>query len=84
MNNTPTLMQSEEKEAPWNEKTKLVDVDISVSMSAHYQVEVPEDFDETDNIALEEVVKEQIYLPQDLIDDKILSDKWIVDEFCVL
>ena len=64
--------------------TKLIDVDISVSMSAHYQVEVPEDFDETDNIVLEEVVKKQIYLPQDLINDNILSDKWTIDEFCVL
>jgi hypothetical protein len=29
MNNTPTLMQSEEKIAPWNRKSKMITVNIS-------------------------------------------------------
>ena len=81
-NNTPTLMQSEEKEAPWNEKIKTISVDISVSLSNTVEIEVPEDFDESDNKTLERIVMEQVYLPQDVIATGQLRG-WIIDEFCV-
>lgn len=81
--NTPTLTQSEEQIAPWNEKTKTIWVDISVSMSNHCQVEIPIDADETDNLVLEKAVLDQICLPQEQIGIS-LSRNWIVDEFCVV
>lgn len=83
MNNTPTLMQSEEKRTPWNQKTKTVEVDISISMSLHTEVEIPENADETDSYILEQAVDEQIVTPKDIIDMGYLYKDWIIDEFCV-
>lgn len=66
-----------------NEKTKIIDVDISVSLSSHRKVKVPIDFDETDKVALEQMVQEKIIMPQDYAE--IYEDySWIIDELCVL
>lgn len=81
MSNTPTLMQSEEERAPW---VRCIDVDISVTLSKTCVIDVPIDFDESDTKALEEAVKDQVLLPQDLIEIGDLPNDWIIDDFCVL
>lgn len=81
MNNIPTLMQSEEARAPW--KTKLVEVTVSQMLSSLVTVEVPMDFDIYNKEALEAVVREQIYLPSEAINDHS-QDFWAVDDFCTM
>ena len=80
--NTPTLTQSEEKRAPWNEKSKMITVNISQCLSTTVDIEVPEDFDESDNRALTNIVYEQIVLPSELTIDHS-PDCWYVDDVCV-
>jgi hypothetical protein len=82
MNNTSTLMQSEEKIAPWNRKSKMITVNISQCLSTTVDIEVPEDFDETNNTALLNIVYEQIILPSELTSDHS-PDCWYVDDVCV-
>ena len=82
MSNTPILMQSEEERAPWNQKTKTITVNISQCLSTTVDIEVPEDFDETDNRALTNAVYEQIVLPSELTIDHS-PDCWYVDDVCV-
>lgn len=82
MNNTPTLTQSEEERAPWNDKTRIITVNISQCLSTTVDIEVPEDFDETDNTALTNIVYEQIVLPSELTLDHS-PDCWYVDDVCV-
>ena len=83
MNNTPTLMQSEEDRAPWNQKTKLIEVTVSQMLSSLVTIEVPMDFDIYDKEALENIVREQIYLPSEVINEHS-QDCWYVDDFCVM
>lgn len=83
MNNTPTLMDSEEKRAPWNEETKLIEVTVSQMLSSLVTVEVPKSFDIYDENRLKDVVREQIYLPSDVINENS-PDCWYVDDFCVM
>ena len=82
MNNTPTLMQSEEERAPWNNKTRIITVNISQCLSTTVDIEVPEDFDETNNTALINIVYEQIILPSELTIDHS-PDCWYVDDVCI-
>lgn len=77
--NTPTLMQSEEARAPWNEKTKKVEVTISQTLSCTTEIEIPVDFEYEPEV-LENYVREQILLPSDLKD----LEGWYVDDFCVI
>ena len=79
--NTPTLTQSEEERAPWNDKTRIITVNISQCLSTTVDIEVPEDFDE-EKKSLEDIVREQIVLPSELILD-YSPDYWYVDDFCV-
>jgi hypothetical protein len=81
--NTPTLMQSEEKIAPWNKKSKMITVNISQCLSTTVDVEVPENFDESDERVLKDIVREQIILPSEVI-FKHSQDCWYVDDFCVM
>ena len=81
--NTPTLMQSEEKRAPWNEETKLIEVTVSQMLSSLVTVEVPKNFDIYDENSLKDVVREQIYLPSEVINEHS-QDCWYVDDFCVM
>ena len=81
--NTPTLMQSEEKIAPWNRKSKMITVNISQCLSTTVDIEVPEDFEDYDNKELlEDFVREQIVLPSELTLEHS-QDCWYVDDFCV-
>ena len=81
--NTPTLMQSEEKIAPWNRKSKMITVNISQCLSTTVDTEVPEDFEDYDNKELlEDFVREQIILPSELTLEHS-QDCWYVDDFCV-
>ena len=81
--NTPTLMQSEEKIAPWNRKSKMITVNISQCLSTTVDIEVPEDFEDYDNKELlEDFVREQIILLSELT-LKHSQDGWYVDDFCV-
>ena len=80
--NTPILMQSEEKIAPWNRKSKIISIDISQCLSTTVDIEVPEDFEDYDNMnKLLEFVREQIVLPSELILEHS-QDCWYVDDFC--
>ena len=82
MNNTPTLMQSEEERAPWNQKTKTIEVNISQCLSSTETIEVPEDFEDYDNTeALRDFVREQVMLPSDCLEHE--GYWWDVDEFWV-
>ena len=81
--NTPTLMQSEEKIAPWNRKSKMIAVNISQCLSTTVDIEVPEDFEDYDNKELlEDFVREQIILPSELTLEHS-QNCWYVDDFCV-
>ena len=81
--NTPTLMQSEEKIAPWNRKSKMITVNISQCLSTTVDIEVPEDFEDYDNKELlEDFVREQIVLPSELTLEHS-PNCWYVDDFCV-
>jgi hypothetical protein len=81
--NTPTLMQSEEKIAPWNQKFKKISVDICQCLSTTVDIEVPEDFEDYDNKELlEDFVREQIILPSEVILEHS-PDCWYVDELCI-
>lgn len=81
--NTPILMQSEEEIAPWTQNTKTIEVNISQCLSTTVDIEVPEDFDNYDNMnKLLEFVREQVILPSELVLEHS-QDCWYVDDFCV-
>lgn len=74
---------AEDPTAPYNEKTKIIEVTVSQCLSATVEIEVPEDFDDYDNEeVLEYFVREQIILPSEVISDHS-QECWSVDEFCV-
>lgn len=82
MNNIPILTQSEEERAPWNQKTKTIEVNICQCLSSTEKIEVPEDFEDYDNEnLLKEFVMDQVMLPSDCLEHENLW--WNVDEFCV-
>lgn len=66
-------------------------VDVSISLSACLDIDVPNEED-LDNEELERYVREQHLLPDDLLELESIhhyysfknSDKWIVDDFCVM
>lgn len=82
MDNIPKLMQSEEERAPWNEKTKIIEVNISQCLSSTQKIEVPENL-EYDPVILEEYVRDQIMLPSDYLENAE-DYKWYIDDFCVI
>lgn len=82
MDNTPTLMQSEELEAPWNKRTKTIEVNISQCLSSTQQIEVPDDF-EYDQEKLREYVYGQIILPSDCMENEGYYD-WYVDDLSII
>lgn len=75
---------AEDPTAPYNEKFKVVEVNISQCLSTTVKVEVPEDFDEYEasEDTLKDIVREQIDLPSELT-LKLSPDCWYVDDFCV-
>lgn len=80
--NTPTLMQSEKKIVPWNRKSKIISINISQCLSTTVDIEVPEDFEDYDNMnKLLDFAREQIILPSELILEHS-KDCWYVDDFC--
>lgn len=82
MNNYP-LGAANDPIAPYNEKTKIIEVTISQCLSSVQKIEVPENFDESDNKSLEEIVREQIVLPSDCLEIDGYYN-WAVDDFCVI
>lgn len=62
MDNTPTLMQSEEHSAPWNAETK--EVTVSVTISKTFEIDKDTNFD-----SLEEEITENLELDDWDIDD---------------
>lgn len=74
---------AEDPTAPYNEKTKVITVNVSQCLSTTVDIEVPENFDETDNTALLNTVYEQIILPSELTLDHS-PDCWYVDDVCVM
>ena len=73
---------AEDPTAPYNEKTKVITVNISQCLSTTVDIEVPENFDEEKN-SLEDIVREQIILPSELA-LKLSPNCWYVDDFCVM
>ena len=71
---------AEDPTAPYNEKTKVIEVDISQCLSATVEIVVPKDFDEYEasEDTLKDFVRGQIFLPSEVI-----QDCWYIDDFCV-
>lgn len=83
MKNNVPLGAAEDPTAPYNEKTKIIEVNISQCLSTTVNIEVPEDFEDYDNKdVLEDFVREQILLPSEVIFEHS-QDCWCVDDFCV-
>lgn len=80
MNSNVPPGAAEDPTAPYNEKTKIIEVNISQSLSTIDEIEVPEDFDENDEEALKRIVEEQILLPSEIFKKRC---GWCVDDFCV-
>ena len=59
-----------------------INVDICVCLSSTQEIEVPDDY-EYDPATLEDYVREQIILPQDIIRKTEHAGEWYTDEFCV-
>lgn len=78
-NNVPSGA-AEDPTAPYNEETKIIEVNISQSLSTIEEIEVPKDFDENDEEALKRIVEEQILLPSEIFKKRW---GWCVDDFCV-
>ena len=73
---------AEDPTAPYNEKFKVVEVNISQTLSTTVKVFLSEDADENDSNVLEQAVNEQILLPSECI-ERESYDVWCVDDFCV-
>lgn len=74
---------AEDPTAPYNEKTKVIEVTVSQCLSAAVEIVVSEDFEDYDNEELlKDFVDEQILLPSEVISDHS-QECWNVDEFCV-
>ena len=74
---------AEDPTAPYNEKTKVIEVNISQCLSTIVNIEVPEDFEDYNNSeALCDFVREQIILPSELTSQHS-PDCWYIDEFWV-
>lgn len=58
-----------------------VNVDVSVCLSSVQEIEVPDNY-EYNPITLIQYVREQVKLPQDILNE-YSSDDWIVDDMCV-
>ena len=74
---------AEDPTAPYNERFKIVEVNISQTLSTTVKVLLSEDADENDPIVLEQAVQEQILLPSECVEHESYN-KWCVDDFCVL
>ena len=75
---------AEDPTAPYNKKTKVIEVNVSQCLSATVDIEVPEDFEDYDNKELlEDFVREQILLPSELTLEHS-PDCWYVDDLCVM
>ena len=61
---------------------KKIEVTISVCLSSTQEVEVPDDY-EYDPTTLEDYVREQINLPQDILLTNGYGE-WLIDDFCVM
>lgn len=71
------LFEGEEK------KYKTLEVNISQCLSTVVEIQVPEDFEDYDNInKLSEFVREQVILPSELVLEHS-TDCWYVDDFCI-
>lgn len=82
-NNTPTLTQTEEKRAPWNEESYIsIEVTVSQTLSTIATIDIPENFNINDTEALKSMVEDQIYLPSSAISK--ICNGWDVDDFCVM
>ena len=73
---------AEDPTAPYNEKTKIIEVNVSQCLSTTVEIEVPEDFDENDEDALKDIVRDHVILPSEVLLEHS-QDCWCVDDFCV-
>ena len=79
--NTPTLTQSQEYNAPWNEKFKEIEVNVSQCLSSTQTIEIPDDL-EYDSAILADYVRDQIMLPSDYL-EQAKDYAWYIDDFCI-
>ena len=63
---------------------KYIPVTISMCLSSSQEVEVPRNFDENNEQALKEIIKEQIFLPTDALEQTGYIKDWTVDDFVVV
>ena len=82
MNSNVPPGAAEDPTAPYNEKTKTIEVNISQCLSTTVEIEVPEDFDDDNEETLKTIVRNQVILPSELT-VKLSPDCWYVDEFSV-
>ena len=61
---------------------KKIEVNISVCLSSTQEIEVPDDY-EYDPVTLEDYVRKQIDLPQDILLTNG-HEEWLIDDFCVM
>lgn len=92
--NTPTLMQSEEERAPWNEVKETIPVIVSITLSKRMHINVRRnEFGEPMNLETE--AENQHWLPKEILEtvarrddfNKALKEDckdWFVDELVVM
>lgn len=79
--NTPTLMDSEERNAPWNQpEPQELEVTVSITLSKTVKIKVDMEFTDTD-FDLESEVREQVILPNSKGEN--FTD-WNEDDFNVI
>lgn len=76
MNNYYYPVGADNEFAPWNEKTKEIDVTISLTISKSVKIKCDSSI-QLDSYILKGLVQEQIDLPTDTYDD------WYIDDFTV-
>lgn len=87
MSNTPTLMQSEERDAPWNQSDKEITIDVMVSVSLSksmpLKVTIPSNIQGDD---INEYIKDYVNLEEErdiLKETSQFTSDWMVDELVV-
>ena len=82
--NKKVIISSEDGDDVIIYSSKYTSVSISMCLSSYQEIEVPLDFDENSEENLKEIVKEQIFLPTDALEQTGYSKEWDVDDFAVI
>lgn len=63
---------------------KHIQVTISMCLSSDQEIEVPGNFDESNEQALKKIVKEQVFLPNYALQETGYDKEWYIDDFIVV